>query len=519
MTHHSNGIIDRLILTIFYLMMLLMPIMILPYGMHTSSRYVLFTVTSALLLPLLFIKISRINKVIYVKPIYPFLIAVCVSTIFSVNKFIALFGIYRIREGLVTFILYLTIFLTIITITKLKQQLLDVSIYLSIGLFLNNLIGFYDIIFNNYGAGIRFGSRISTTFGDPNLLAGFIILALPLSISGLELTNNTRIRSMLVLNALLTLLILVFSGSRSAIISLLFASLFIAVYSINIRMKLLLITLSLSSLIFINPFLLSRFTTIGTELLNRISGAKGALYYFTANPLFGTGPDTFRLFTNDFGGFGGAHSGLLHMAQNIGLFGVVSFLYILIFILWCGLRVVNKQRSNPVLYCLTSILAFCVFFLFNYTSAVINAFLWINMALVICLYNIENIDILDNIKMPKLNALLPVVSIISCLLILLVIRIPIGGIYYQQALIDEEAGRYIEALSKYGMAARMVPDDEFSLGRLGSLSLELSKEGYTNYLPVAKESFEQINNNISPNNPDILNVLKEIQDIEKNNQF
>lgn len=510
----QNIAIEKLFRILFNILVLLMPIMILPYGMHDISRYVLFVIFSSPILMMLFLQMLLSHTLVNVRPIFIFLLPIFLSTIFSVNKFISLFGTYKNREGLITLFLYLVVFLSLVTFVKSKKQLLNISICLSVGLFINNLFGLYQVLFEGFGPGFAFGPRIITTFGDPNILGGFVVLTLPIIFSAIYLTDSRKIKTFTILNSLLAFLILIFTGSRVALIGLLVALLFFALYIRKINYKSLVIIFSILFLIVVNPFLSDRLklSIFGPELINRIGGIKGALGYFTANPLFGSGPDTFRFFTNDYGGFGGAHSSFVHLVQNLGLLGLTAFLFIFFYVLLKGFQCIGKNKELLSVLYLISILSFFIFFLFSYTTSTLNIFLWINMALVICINNIK-VKSLTNIKMPKLNFLLPFVGIICFLLIFLVIRIPIGGILWRQGKANADAGRHIEAVAKYKSAARMVPDDEIYLKDLGYLSIKLIEDGDMSYLPIAKKSLELTKKYINPNDPVANEALEVLNDI------
>lgn len=500
----------------FNAFVLLMPIMILPYGIGNVSKYVFFVVVSSLVLFIFFLKMLESRALVNIKPIFIFILALFLSTALSVNIFTSVFGSEVYREGLITYLLYIVVFLSIITFVKTKEQMLYISLCLSIGVFINNIIGIIDIFFKIFVEGNIFGPRIITTFLEPNLLGGFIITALPLVLSAFYLSNNVKIKIFTFLNLVLTIGVLIFSGSRAALIGILISLIIFIPYLRKMKYKWLLIVFTLLIVACLNPFLFERLKadTFMSDLHFKLSIMKSHLKYLAVNPLFGTGPDTLKFFKGGYVGFGRAHSELINLTQNLGLFGLVAFLFIFFNVLLKGFQYMRRSTNIPSALYLISITSFIIFFFISYSRPIINIFFWISMALVVCISNMETTNT-KFIRLPRINFLLPFVSVFCVLLILLALRIPIGVMYWRQAHMNQATGSYVEAVEKYKMAVKMLPDSEFFLMDLGNLAIELAEKGDPRFLPLAEESFNKIITNISPNDPAYIQRLEEIKKLSK----
>lgn len=494
----------------------LLPVMILPYGMYNISKFVLFVVFSSSALFLLFLQLSVTRVIVNIKPLFVFLFIVFLSFIFSVNKHIAIFGWEKHREGLLVFVLYAVVFLSLVTFVRSKSQFVAIFLPLSYGIFVNNIIGIYQLIFKNFGMGIIYGPRLITTFDDPNLFGGFLASALPLIFCVGYLSEDRNIKVFTWINTIALLALLIFSGSRAALLSIVLAVLLVLVISKKINYRLVLGCAILFVLVVVlNPFLQTRLipSVFISDLLARLNGMKGALKFIELSPLLGSGADTFKYVTGDYGGFGGAHNEFITMVSNIGILGLVSFLFLVVYCFYKGMKYIKNREGFEAKCFLAVILSQLIFLFSSYSNPVVNIFLWTGLSLTICLDNIKEKRIYF-IKLPKISYLFPVVFVACIFLIITALRIPIGVIFYQKGISSESNGNYAVAIENYKSAVKMVPDSEIFLTSLYNLSIKMMQAGYLQYFPNAKLSVLNIQKYVYREHGDLKDKLNKIQEYE-----
>jgi tetratricopeptide (TPR) repeat protein len=144
-----------------------------------------------------------------------------VSTFFSLNPFISLFGSYERQQGLYNLWSYLLVFFFVLIIITNKRYLEHLIISLLVGssiVCLYGLIQSLDLDFLSWGeSGVQ---RIFSTFGQPNFLAHYLIVVLPFTVYALFfLSKNVYLRILYILLTSVQGACLVFTLSRGAWIS------------------------------------------------------------------------------------------------------------------------------------------------------------------------------------------------------------------------------------------------------------------------------------------------------------
>ena len=117
--------------------------------------------------------------------------------------------------------------------------------------------------------------------------------------------------------------------------------------------------------------------------INRISLWKKSFIIIDNHPLFGTGLNTYAQVSPHYyvprAGNEYPHNSYLHMAAEIGVLGLCSFLWMVVTLFWCGI-VALKNRGDPLLNGYYSgITAYLVqsFFDTNVYSLQLGIFFWI----------------------------------------------------------------------------------------------------------------------------------------------
>ena len=118
-------------------------------------------------------------------PVLAYIAAVLLSTIFSLNKTISVFGYYVHYEGLLTTIGYSILFFAVLTYFK-RQHVFYIIIAVALACFLSSIYGI--IQFLNYDpiswANVDERLKITSTFGNPVFFSGYIVSVFPLILVG-----------------------------------------------------------------------------------------------------------------------------------------------------------------------------------------------------------------------------------------------------------------------------------------------------------------------------------------------
>lgn len=311
-------------------------------------------------------EIDQKNKYIYLS-LFIFLIFLFISACFSVS----------FRRGFVSVFDYLdfALIFLIASVYKFNQQkiikLFELLLYSGLVI---SALGFYYFFIGDF-------ARVTSTFYWPNPLAGYLLFILPIALFLFFLENS----KLGLLSFFVSILTLVFTGSRGAFLSLGISLLFLLVVNffankketrkkilnlfkktLTSNIKSLVLFFILTVLIFIT--ILSYKNNLGffnrynkdQRLIDysssiRLNYWQGAISIFKAQPLLGSGPDTFSIvypkFQKDILSSGKyAHNWLLEMLAEFGLLGLISFL------IFVGLIYYNFLKRDP------SFLNFFLFF-------------------------------------------------------------------------------------------------------------------------------------------------------------
>jgi O-antigen ligase len=309
------------------------------------------------------------------------------------------FGYFNLKFFLIDvyiFLLFLFLYKTFIYIFS-KRDLFDkiIKSWGSIAT-LNILLGFYAYATKRFQIGsieiVGFGIRLIGLFKDPNVLGPFII---PLALYYFEkfyykktILKNTILFSFMSIGVFL-------SFSRAAWLSY-FIGVFFIVFLYSIKNKnvynwktILFLFLLVLIIVFLfmsnikigsfsfNDFLKSR---IGIKSYDRMRFASQdrAFDMIYMSRLFGIGPGNYEFVS----GFS-AHSTFLRYIGERGFFGIITFIYFLIFIFYKSLKLLNTNKT---------------FLIASYIGIIFNSFfvdtlhwrhMWVLFALILALSNLE----------------------------------------------------------------------------------------------------------------------------------
>ena len=317
-----------------------------------------------------------------------FLISQIISTFFSIDLHTSLMGYYsRLNGGLYSLITYYLLFqvLNVYIDQKLIQKIINVSL----------LSGFFVAIF---GIAQHFGidahlwvqdvrSRVFSTLGQPNWLAAYLCILIPLSFYKIlsTLQNQYRQHIMLSLLSITYFTSLLFTKSKSGIIAVIISLIiFTLLYLIKstsrnylalISNLILLVSLSL---IISNPIKDYIFPSQTIPPVKEEQGKiptlnitpsedirkivwQGAIKLWQQYPMFGTGPETFAYsyywvrpaahnLTSEWDFlYNKAHNEYLNYLATTGTFGLITYLLAILAFIFILLNNLIKKNSDPIL--------------------------------------------------------------------------------------------------------------------------------------------------------------------------
>ncbi len=189
-------------------------------------RFLTFFVIGLWLVSVIFEKKIKLIKTNFDFPLLGYLGVSVLTTIFTFNIYVSIFGVYEDFEGILTILNYIALFYIIInfaeSVTSVKKIIMIIVIAA--------------VVISVYGLAQNFGwdfiawnpetyspDRFFSTLGNPNFLAAYLVEALPLIFILFFITpDNTKKSEMIMLLVLLTaglVLIQLFTGLFSHVIS------------------------------------------------------------------------------------------------------------------------------------------------------------------------------------------------------------------------------------------------------------------------------------------------------------
>lgn len=268
-----------------------------------------------------------------------FLLAIFISSFYSVHKVVTLKYWYKHFTGFLFFII-------IFNFAPQKEQFKTIVIF---WIWSSSLACIYGIV--QYAA----GSVPYSTFGNKNIFSAFIILVLPVSISSFLHKKS----SLKVIAIALHFLALYVTDSRAALLGGILGFIFYLFILLKRRRDLgvsllivlfLLAVLSFTPYTFIEDIIQDIRFFIWKGAVNMISRAPffgfGAGTFFIQFPLFC--PDDYYLHKRAVDATRHAHCELLEIGAELGLIGLGLFLTIIIYIFYKSLTLVKVEKDREV---------------------------------------------------------------------------------------------------------------------------------------------------------------------------
>ena len=399
-----SKICSKVIKTSFHLLFFLVPLVFSPLNFELFEYNKIMLTYTITIIICTFWGLKMISeKRFYFKktpldfPLFLFLLSQIVSTIFSLDPHTSIFGYYsRFHGGLLSTICYIALYYALVSNLEKNQ----VTPLLSTMLFSGTVVAIYGLLQhpnpffaeNGVWHGIDYKYwvqdvelRVFSTIGQPNWLAAYLSMLIPIAI--VFMLNQNSLRQKLIFFLLTTsyYLCLLFTNSRAGGGGF-FAGFFVFLLLLFWRKKgkktfltsqnllflfLLLLTFGLLTLS-AGRFLLKRFEEIispkifaatqipkGETAKIRNIVWKGAVEIFKHYPLFGSGVETFAYsyyqfrpkehnFTTEWDFlYNKAHNEYLNFLATTGIFGFASYMFLIFSFLWWSLKKLLFQPPLP----------------------------------------------------------------------------------------------------------------------------------------------------------------------------
>lgn len=462
-------------------------------------------------------------------PVLIFVFVTFIATIFSTNPYHSFFGQHMYHmEGLWATLIYVTLYFLVIAnldVSKIHKIILIFLIVSGVTV-VYGLLQHFGIEFVNWQTSSK--ERIWSSMGNPNFFAGFLVMAIPLSIVVLldwrrKNGNKLPLKTALLITLLcFQLLCLNFTYSRASWIGLFFGLAIIAILwrkQLGKMRKIFKFTILVLfiALLFVFSFKAIEMRKLALENLepletyglisktvkrivsvidlsdadaaSRISGWKSAMEMIKERPLLGVGPDTLsinfrrymfpefsRLIGKALANPAYAHNEVLQIAATMGIVGLLSYLWLLL----SYFRTITKfpdLRQDPIVVGITaSISAVLVNNLFSFHTVTTATLFWLFLGFTSVLWSKErgeksvSISISRGIKW----AIYSIIFVLNLFLIGIFLRIYSADVHFINGLASEARRRYDLAISEYQRAVEIAPWEQTYYQNLAKVCLNVA---------------------------------------------
>ena len=305
-----------------------------------------------------------------------FLLSMFAAFLATDNKFIGFFGAYQRRTGFLAYLGLMVLFLSAAYLIRLNNLQILEKTSLTLGLFL----GIYGFAQHYKIDPIKWNNPYNSvldTLGNPDFAAACMALFLILNFGiALQREKKLRVRVLAGLNTLFLLIVILFSQVRQGLlVSLLGIIIVLVVYSYQ-RIKF--IGIALAGFTIIGGFLsvmgmLNKGPLIHffykTSVIFRGDYWRAGWNMFRHHILFGVGLDRYGANFREYRDLNqalrrgpnvvsnAAHNVPLQLASTGGIFVIVTYLLLILFILWRGIVALRKTTGNEqilVVVCLAA---------------------------------------------------------------------------------------------------------------------------------------------------------------------
>lgn len=408
---------------------------------------------------------------------------------------ISFWGSYERQQGLLQLLYYVLFFLLFVNffdksdVRKIIYWLCATGIFISLIAIFQNYFGLF---LSFWDTGVLVGRTAIGTIGQPNFLAGYLVMLIPFCVVFTFETKDWK-KYLWITGSLLIIWAVLLTLSRGAIIGILFLLIFMGLFY---KRRLLLIPiLSIAILILTNIFsgqlfikenrLLSRLILDGESLRSvesRLEIWPATLKMIGQRPLLGYGQEVFK---ESFAKFSPpkllkledthtkadrAHNELLDLASSIGILGLLSYLALLFYIIKLG---IEKKNDLIIFACSSSLFVVFINNMFSFSTTTTHTLWWL-------IFGITVVSLADknemNVKFVKKSVGNLVSYGILILLILFsllftIIKPIVADIHYKNGDKFASALLYFNAVDHFKNAAEANPYEVYYAFRAAEFSI------------------------------------------------
>lgn len=468
-------------------------------------------------------------------PIIAFIIACTISLLSSIDIYISLYSLFSI-------ILLAGLYILASNVIKERKQIRKIMISL---IFVSGFISIYGIAqylgIDLLNLKVVGSGYISGPFENRNVLASFLVFTMPVSAGFLFEKISKKLKIMVGLVAIITLIALIYTRTRGAWVGFIGAMAFFAGAKLMAEGEMKKIFKSLfskKSLIIISLMVIclgllirydyrkrgsftKKFLSIA-DLKNPATRHRFVMWHtgidiIKEHPLLGTGIGTFKkihlkyqskyLRTKKYGRFKGLsrfiHNDYLEITANTGILGLGTFLWLIVTIYWTGLKrlkQISKSKYSPnlliiILSSLTAVLIHS-FFHYSFYLPTTSMLFWLWLGLL----NTGGTKLektKENIHPSIIRQ--SAIVVITIFLLLWVTKPFIASLYFDRATYYHMSGDYKNAIAMHKKSIEFNPRDEKAHNNLGNVyrDIGLYREALKEYeraLKINPYSVEAHNN-------------------------
>lgn len=477
-------IIEFIYLAVIFIVPLYFSYLFPTYNIFELSKLVVF---KSLVWLLLFLTVTKIiffppqNCFAWLKKygLIPliFIVGLGITLFFSINQTQSFFGSYNRQAGYLSFLFYFLWFILLIsnlfTIDNradrkkpkesLEKKIDRILLTATFSGFLVALYGILQIIgidFLVWPEDPLLTRRALSSFGQPNFLASWLLLVIPLSAYLIFKFKQTLLKFLFSLILLAQLACLFFTSSRGGLVALVLTIFLYIIYLIffgkaraikKVAISLGLLSLIAISLLGLNYFLPGRVTGIfdmsSGSLAARINFFQAASDAIIKKPLFGYGIENggevfIRYYQSDWGVFGDvssttdkAHNLVLDIILTTGYWGLVCFSLLYYFFFRLSFEnIVQKKMKAQSLALLLGGAAYLFSLMFSFSIVAGEIYFWLFLGLLIVINfkankNEESLIVVSNNKIKTVRN--KIYSFFSRIVLFILFFVVTWGIYYE----------------------------------------------------------------------------------------
>ncbi len=512
---------ERVIEYSFYLLFFLIPLILTPWNYELfeynkmMAVYALTVIIAGSWLIKMVVSQQRIFRRTPLDiPILFFLLSQILSTVFSIDRHVSLWGYYsRFHGGLLSTISYMLLFYALVSNFPKEKvvNLLKISLLSALVVAFYGTLEHFGIDKNIWVQDVQ--NRVFSTLGQPNWLAAYLAILIPLT---LALALREKLSGFYYFLSALFYICLLFTKSRSGFAGFTAAYLvfWLGVYFLNPKdikgilrpAALLTAGYLVLSVIIGTPWtpklqdVISRPKTAGPAAIAPAAPAgpaletggtesgtireivwRGAVDIWKHYPIFGSGVETFAFSYYQFRPkehnlvsewdflYNKAHNEYLNFAATTGSFGLGTYLLLIAaFLFWAGRKLWASRKSGKVAKDSLILLSFAAGFIsilitnfFGFSVVPVAIYFYLIPAIAVLLIaqpTTHNQPPLGQTTIPQRGVIITILLTASYLLLIL------GRMWYADTLFNKayqltRAGHYKEAYPLFHQAISLVPQE------------------------------------------------------------